>query len=355
MTIAHRLARPEVLALQSITASMGDPADGRLHANECPWPAADDPRCAHLNWYPEPAPRRLEAALAGLYGVDPASLLAVRGSDEGIDLLVRTFARPGHDAILTCPPTFGMYAHAACIQGASVVSVPLQADAGFALDEAGVLAAAGASVRLVFLCTPNNPTGNALDEAAVLRIARAVADHALVVVDEAYLEFSANHGLAARIGDVPNLVVLRTLSKAMGLAGARCGAVIAAPEVIEILARVRMPYAIPTPVTEAVLAALAPAALAQARERIARIVAARDHLWRDLAGLACVSEVLPSAANFLLVRFRDAAAALAAAAAAGLHLRDLSGGEATRGCLRVTVGTPAQNTALVVALQRINA
>src|SRR6185437_6976687 len=204
-----------------------EPGLERLHANELPWRPLDDDSRAGLNRYPEPQPRALIDRLAELYAVAPASLLVGRGSDEAIDLLTRAFCRAGSDAVLVCPPTFGMYSVCARIQGAEVLQTPLTAADGFALDEHAVLERCAPAVKLVFLCSPNNPTGNLLDEGAILRIARRLAGRALLVVDEAYIEFADRSSLARLVAEVPNLAILRTLSKAYGLAGARCGALIA--------------------------------------------------------------------------------------------------------------------------------
>ncbi|MBS0374855.1 MAG: histidinol-phosphate transaminase [Proteobacteria bacterium] len=350
MSLAARLARPEILALEPYAHASWDPALERLHANENPWRYAGDTSAAGLNRYPEPAPRALEARLAALYGVAPEWLVAGRGSDEGIDLLARAFLTPYRDAVLLCPPTFGMYALAARLQGAAVVEAPLRREAGWALDETAVLAALDRGVKLVFLCTPNNPTGNALPRATVLRIAAAAAERALVVADEAYAEFAADASLVAEISRHPNLVVLRTLSKAYALAGARVGAVIAEPALAALLRRVLPPYAMPTPTAETVAAALEPGPLALAREHIATLIAERARLAAALAALPAVRRVWPSEANFLLVEWADAARALAAARRAGFVLRDFSGRPETPAALRITVGTPAQNQRLLEAL-----
>ena len=186
-----------------------------------------------------------------------------------------------------CPPTFGMYAVAAHIQGARVISVPLRASDGFALDEAQVLASCTSAVKLVFLCSPNNPTGNLLARGAVLAIARALAERALVVMDEAYVEFAGAATLVAELGRQPNLAILRTLSKAYGLAGARCGTLFAHPEVIALTAKVMPPYAIAQPTCETVLKLLEPTRLRAVRERIALIGLERERMARELARLSC--------------------------------------------------------------------
>lgn len=350
MNVVARLARPDILALEPYRHAAWEPTLERLHANENPWRFPGDASGAGLNRYPEPHPLELEARLAALYGVAPAQLICGRGSDEAIDLLVRGFCTAGRDAVAICPPTFGMYAVAARIQGAAVVEVPLRREAGYALDEPALERALDARVKLVFFCAPNNPTGNAVDAGVIERTARRLAERALVVVDEAYAEFSSAPGFVARLAEFPNLVVLRTLSKAYALAGARCGVALASPEIVELLRRMIPPYAIPQPSIEAVNAALAPAALAEARARIARILVERDRLAQALASATGVLRVWPSDANFLLVECRDAAAFLAAGRRAGLLLRDFSAGARTPGCVRVTVGTADQNDRLLRSL-----
>ncbi len=350
--IATRLARPEILALSPYAHASWDPTLERLHANENPWRCSGDNSPAGLNRYPEPHPAAVEARLARLYGVSAGQLIAGRGSDEGIDLLARAFLVPGRDAALVCPPTFGMYAVATRIQGAAVVEVPLDATRGYALDEAAVLAAAGAQVKLLFLCSPGNPTGRTLDGTAIERVLSALAGRALVVVDEAYAEFSAQPSFAPRLARFDNLVVLRTLSKAYSLAGARCGAVLAHPSVIALLRRIIPPYSMPTPCMDVVLAALEPAPLAQAGARIERLKAERARMLEALGGIALVRQVQASDANFLYLQCHDAAAVVARTRAAGLLVRDFSQGRYTPAGVRITIGTPAQNDRLLEALAR---
>jgi histidinol-phosphate aminotransferase len=345
----EELARPDIVALKPYEHASWEPGLERLHANELPWRPTDDDSAAGLNRYPEPQPRALVGRLAELYSVPAAALLVGRGSDEAIDLLTRAFCRAGRDSILVCPPTFGMYSVCARIQGAQVVQVPLLAAAGFALDADAVLAHCAAGVKLVFLCSPNNPTGNLLEEAAILSLARRLAGRALVVVDEAYIEFAARPSLAPRVAELPNLAILRTLSKAYGLAGARCGAVIADPQVIALLRKIIPPYAIAQLTLEAVLERLAPAALAAARARLAVLLAERERLLTALPRLARITRVWPSAANFVLAEFDDAAAALARGREARLLVRDARGYPGLGRALRITVGTPEQNGRLLEA------
>lgn len=335
------LARPDIVALQPYSHASWDPAFDRLHANELPWRAETDRSLAGLNRYPEPHPHELAERLAVLYGVRANQLLPGRGSDESIDLLVRAFCRAGVDNVIICPPTFGMYAVAARIQGAIVREVPLRAADGFALDADAVVAACDANTRLVFLCSPNNPTGNALDPAAVDRLLRALAGRALIVVDEAYIEFSGDASLATKLADYPNLVVLRTLSKAYGLAGARVGSLIASPEIVQLCGKVIPPYSIPQLTIEAVLATLAGPQLAVQRERVALVRRERERLRAGLENARGVRRVWPSVANFLLVDFDDADRVLAAARDARLLIRDMR--TVSPYSLRISVGTPDQN------------
>ena len=344
------IARPDLLALAPYEHAAWLPELTRLHANELPWRSPGDASEAGLNRYPEPQPAQLVQAIAALYGATPQQVLVTRGGDEGIDLLTRAFCRAGQDSILTCPPTFGMYPVAARVQGAGVVRVPLKADAGFACDEDAVVAACVPGVKLVYVCSPNNPSGNLIDEALILRLAQRLAGRALVVVDEAYIEFAGRPSVARHIASQPWLVVLRTLSKAYALAGARCGTVIADPAIIGLLRRIVEPYNLAQPSIEAVLRALQPDAQATAQARVEQILLERGLMLKQLAACPAVSRVWPSDANFILVEFQDAKAAFECACAAGLLVRQQR--ELTR-CLRITVGTPEQNRTLLAAFNSL--
>jgi histidinol-phosphate aminotransferase len=351
MSWVTQLARPEIVALKAYEHAVWEPSLERLHANELPWRSLADVSVAGLNRYPEPQPRALVHRLASLYDTAPESVLVGRGSDEAIDLLVRGFCRAGQDSVIICPPTFGMYSVAARIQGADVVTVPLLADAGFALDTQAVLDRCTSNVKLVFLCSPNNPTGNLLSDDSILSLTRALEGKAIVVVDEAYIEFSSAPSLARRIQEFPHLAILRTLSKAYALAGARCGTLIANPEVISLLRKVIPPYAIPQLSMEAVLKALEPAQIAVSKARLDSIRAERERMLAALPASPNVTRVWPSAANFVLAQFRDAPLALARSRGARLLIRDVRGYPGLSNCLRITIGSPEQNSRLLGALK----
>ena len=350
MSDVLRLARPDILELQPYQHAAWNPALERMHANEMPWRATGDDSDAGLNRYPEPQPRALLERLARLYEVPASRILAGRGSDEAIDLLVRAFCRAGQDQVVVCPPTFGYYSLAARIQGAQVHEVPLRG-ADFALDVPAIVET-GRRSKLVFLCSPNNPTGQLFDETDILAICGTLAGDALVVLDEAYIEFATRPSLARRLAEFPNLVVLRTLSKAYALAGARCGALLASEAVVGLLARILPPYALPASSVEAVLRLTAEPQRRQAQARIETLRGERERMRARLTAMSGVRRVLPSDANFLLTEFAAPRAALEAGCAVGLLVRDLSANPRLPGCLRLTVGTPEQNERLLAALER---
>lgn len=347
MSWVAQLARPDIVALESYTCPVREPGLTRLHANELPWRSLGDDSPAGLNCYPEPQPAELIAGLAQLYNVDATSVLATRGIDEGIDLLVRGFCRAGMDAVMACPPAFVMYTIAARIQGAEVLNVPLRAENAFALDPEALLARWTAAVKLVFLCSPNSPTGNLLSEAAILAVADALAGRSLVVVDEAYIDFADRESLAHSLALRPQLVLLRTLSKAHALAGARCGSLLAHPEVVALLRKIIAPFPLPQPTTDAALRALQPAQLAATRAAIRRVCSERTRLLEVLPALPRVKRVWPSDANFILTEFADAEQALTRARAAGVLVRDARA--YVPDALRITVGSEGENDRLLEA------
>ncbi|MET0292381.1 MAG: histidinol-phosphate transaminase [Steroidobacteraceae bacterium] len=343
------LARPEIRALDPYQHAAWEPTLTRMHANELPWRVDGDVSEAGLNRYPEPQPPPLVDGLAALYGVSRAQVLVGRGSDEAIDLLARIFCRAGQDRVIVCPPTFGMYGVAARIQGADVQAVKLDATRGFALDVEGILAAVDENTRLVFVCSPNNPTGNATGRDVLLDLARRLAPRALLVVDEAYIEFSDVPSLARDIAATPNLAVLRTLSKSHGLAGARCGTLIASPEVIALARKVIPPYAITEMTVEAVAPLLMTRAIAAMKSRIAQLLDERTRVAAGLAASRRIARVWPSDANFIMVDSPACDEVLARVRSAGLIIRDVRQPLLPQS-LRISVGTPEQNRLLLGSL-----
>ena len=342
MSIAERLARPEILALPPVDIA-GAPIAGtiRLDANESPYPALVQGH-ATLNRYPDPQPAALARRMADLYGVDPANLWVARGSDDAIDLLIRAFCIAGRDTVAIVEPTFAAYAQFARIQGAKVATIRLGESFVFDADEVMRFAKAE-QPKLLFLCTPNNPTGTRIAEGAVERLAHALPD-TLVVADEAYGEYDKAPSLAPLAGSVVNLVVLRTLSKAYGLAGARIGCAIAAPDIIGLLAKVSSPYPLPEPSIRSALDALGPERMPVHAERVRLILAERARVAAALAGVPEIRSIREGG-NFLFLEV-DAPEALAsrlAAAAVRVRFRP----SAAPGGVRISIGLPAENAAML--------
>ena len=354
MSIA-RLARPEIVAMKAYaSARVEGPASGvLLNANEAPWPVLVlDADSAPLNRYPEPQPGKLLAGMAALYCLPQDHLLITRGSDEGIDLLTRVFCRAGVDAILHCPPTFGMYRIAAETQGAAVLSVPRQAESGFAMDTREMLRLLQSDrrIKLLFLTSPNNPTGDCVEMEVLEELLAAAANRAIVVVDEAYAEFTERSSAISLLGLHPNLVILRTLSKAWACAGLRCGAVLAQPVVIDLLRRIIAPYPLASPVAAMALRVLQADLQQRQQEQLAEILRNKRSLLALLAKYAFVLRTWPGEANFVLVKVREASALLAHCSRHGVVLRAFAREPLLHDCLRITVGSTADLAALERAL-----
>lgn len=345
----EQLARPEIVALKAYQPA-GHAEDAvRLNANEAPWRAASDMSERGLNLYPEARPRALTALLAGHYGVQADQTFVTRGTSEAIDLLIRCFCRPGIDDVVVCPPTFGMYQVYAGIQAAGIRRIPLLAP-DFRLDPQAILACWDERTKLLFLTSPNNPTGNSLAADAIETLCRELLGRGIVILDAAYLEFSGEDRTAELLERYENIVVLRTLSKAYGLAGARCGVALARPPILGLLGKVMPPYAIPTPTVEAATAAVLNESFRIMPRRIQELCRRRELLRSELEALPCVEKVWPSDANFLLVRFSDARRALCNARDAGILLRDFSTEPGLENCLRITIGDASVSERLLRAL-----
>jgi len=345
------LARPDILRVKPYSHAAWIPTLTRLHANEVPWRPQGDLTAAGLNRYPEPQPEALIERLSRLYAVAAASLLVARGSDEAIDVLSRIYLKAGSDAILQSTPCFGMYQVAAQIQGAGVIEVPLDRARGWALDVERILSVWRPNVKIVYLCSPNNPTGNSLSPEALEAVCSALDGKAMVVIDEAYIEWSRRASLSSWLTRYSTLAILRTLSKAHALAGARIGALLGPPELIELARRVIPPYSLAQPTIEAALRALEPQELAAGRARIEALLEEREYLRRGLLRTPLVEKVWPSDANFLLIDCSDADRFLRLGLAGGTIVRDMRSHPALPNSLRITVGTRSENDALLASVQ----
>lgn len=300
-----------------------------------------------LNRYPDPIQHELRKKLAELNDVDTPQVFVGNGSDEVIDLLFRIFCRPSLDRVLVLPPTYGMYAVSAAVNDVEVIEVPLNSE--YDIDLVSTLRAIELNQpKLTFLCSPNNPTGNTLSLGCIKRIAEA--SEGLVVVDEAYIEFSTTASLATQLGSLPNLVIMRTLSKYWGLAGARIGYALASESIIALLDAVKPPYNVSSLNQQSALEALSKTAEA---ERVGhRITKERSRLRFQLSQLDNVRRIYPSEANFLLVEFANADAVYDSLLQSKIIVRNRS--NVVSNCLRITVGTQAENDALLSTLTKLN-
>ena len=334
------LVRPNIRALvpySSAREEFSGQAKIYLDANEKPY---NDP----LKRYPDPVQRPLKEAIAGIKPQPVENLFLGNGSDEGIDLLIRVFCTPGKDQVVTVDPTYGMYTVCAAIQDVEHKQVLLRPD--FSLDADAVIRAVEPRTKIIFLCSPNNPTSNSYEPEAMERIIDQV--NCIVVVDEAYIDFSRREGLLSMVSRKWNLVVLQTLSKAWGLAGIRLGMVFGHPELIGFLSRVKYPYNINALTIGRALEGLADpdAHAAWVRQTLEE----RERMNGRMSDFPMVEKVHPSDANFLLVKMKDPQDVQRYLMEQGIIVRDRSSVPLCEGSLRITVGTPSENEALYEAL-----
>jgi histidinol-phosphate aminotransferase len=350
MSRIRHLARQELFDIAGYpTPAPGTNPPIRLHCNENPWPP-DGVQSPGINRYPAQQPTNLRNRMAGQFGVQPGNLLVTRGADDAIDLLVRGFCSPGRSKLVQCPPAFVMYSFFARLHAVEVVNVPLVGET-FEVDFEGVRKAVDGGARLVFLCSPNNPTGSLVPEELVLRLARDSADKALIVLDEAYLEFTGRPGVGRFVGEIPNLVSLRTLSKSGSLAGARMGGLVANEEVVDYLLRAAVtPFPLSLPCVETAERALSPEHLAVARQRIEMLTRQREQLAPALSRFPFTRKVYPGHANFLLVHVDDAAALEDWLRQHGILVRNQSSQPGLNNHLRISVGSEEETQQLLDAL-----
>lgn len=298
------------------------------------------------NRYPDPLQRKLKQKLSEIKGVHAERIFIGNGSDECIDILIRAVCEPGKDNMVICPPTYGMYEVSANINDVQVKKVNLTPE--FQLDLDGLEQTIDANTKLIFLCSPNNPTGNSLIREDVEIVLNNF--DGLVVIDEAYVNFSRQKSFTLELEEYPNLVVMQTLSKAWGLAALRVGTAFASEEIITVMNKVKPPYNINQPSQELALQALEE--VGQVNDMIREIVKEREALKQSLLALPIVQKVHPSDANFLLVKVDDARGIYHYLLENQVVVRDRSRVELCEGCLRITVGTPSENNILVNALNK---
>jgi histidinol-phosphate aminotransferase len=316
-----------------------------LDANEN---SLGSPLVKWYNRYPDPLQLKVKEKIGFIKKIPSDQIFLGNGSDEAIDLLYRCFCEPGIDEVVICPPTYGMYEVSANINNVKLNRVPLTEQ--FQLDLEALEQAIKPSTKIIWICSPNNPTGNSIDKEAIEMILNNF--DGLVVIDEAYINFSRQKSWLSDLQDYPNLVVLQTLSKAWGLAGIRLGMAFASKEIIGYLNKVKPPYNISEPVQELAIKGLDE--IGQVNDMIVILVNERQNLVTSLLLQKEVLKIYPSDANFLLVKFKDASGLYKYFVDQGIVVRDRSNVVLCEGCLRITVGTPQENSKLLESLNSFN-
>ena len=355
MNWLEKVVRPEILALTPYSSARSEYTGKsliQLDANEspyCPYGCDEEP----FNRYPEPQPQELCAKLATMYGVQLQQILVTRGVDECIDLLISAFCVPYKDAIIVTPPTYGCYTVFGKTRGAKILEVPLKSS--FEQDIEALKAAGKnpqANVKIVFLCSPNNPSGNLVSLNDIQEVCSAYAEKAVVVVDEAYIEFSDTVSATTILDKNANLVIVRTLSKALAMAGVRVGTLIACKEIIDVLRKIIHPYPIPRPCINIALKCLSKEGLDLATKRISEIKEQRDYLNKELSKLPNIEKIYNSSANFILLIAKDAKNLYDKLKAKGIIIRSRTN-EIPNG-LRISVGSPQENQTLLQAMKEFS-
>jgi len=313
-----------------------------LDANEN---SLGSPLLKWYNRYPDPHQQLIKQKLSTIKGILPEHIFLGNGSDECIDILFRCFCEPGKDNVIICPPTYGMYEVSANINDVEIRKAPLLPD--FQLDLVHLENLIDTNTKLIWLCSPNNPTGNSLNRTDIEMVLNNF--NGIVVIDEAYINFARQKSFVQELKEYPNLVVLQTLSKAWGLAGLRLGMTFASQAIIEVMNKVKPPYNINQATQELVLKAFEE--VGQVNDMIKLLVDMREALAEVFASMPTVETVYPSDANFILVKIADARKVYEFLLTKGIVLRDRSNVQLCENCLRITVGTEQENTQLVDAMQ----
>lgn len=339
----NSLVRRNVLNMKPYSSARDEfhgEAEIFLDANENPYPSP-------YNRYPDPLQWKVKEKLAEIKKVKPTQIFLGNGSDEPIDLIIRAFCEPGHDSILITEPTYGMYKVCAEVNAVNVQQVLLTPD--FDLDLEAIPNTFDATTKVIFLCSPNNPTGNLLSRERIVEVLKRF--YGLVVIDEAYIDFSKSKSFIQELNKYPNLVVLQTFSKAWGLAGLRLGMCFASEDIIHILNKIKYPYNVNARTQELALDALENAYRKDIW--VDEILKEREVLERELKKLKIVDKVFPSDANFVLVRVNDAQSTYQYLMDNRIIVRDRSKVNLCYNCLRITVGTPEENKRLIESLKQL--
>lgn len=339
------VVRPNILALAPYSCARDEfkgEASVYLDANESPYNNG-------VNRYPDPLQPEVKRLLAPLKGVRQEQIFLGNGSDEAIDLIYRIFCQPRVDNVVAISPSYGMYQVCADVNDIEYRAVPLTAD--FQLDRQALVDMVDARTKVIWICSPNNPTGNAFALEEIEWFLQKFPNK-IVVVDEAYIDFSSKPSLLTVLDKYENLIVMQTLSKAWGQAAIRCGIAYASPEIIAFFNKVKYPYNVNLLTQQQAVKVLSNPE--KQRRQVEEILAQRDVLRELLSMLPCVEKIYPSDANFLLVKVADANAMYLALQQRGIIVRNRNKVQLCQGCLRITVGTPEENAALYEEMKAIS-
>lgn len=339
------LIRPTVKALKPYSSAR-DEYQGNsddmvfLDANENPFENG-------VNRYPDPQQRTVKSLLSEIKGIPQKNILLGNGSDEVLDLIYRAFCEPNQDNIITLPPTYGMYSVLANINAITIKSVQLDANFQPKVDE--VLEIADSNSKLLFLCSPNNPTGNSFEARSIERLIKEFKG--IVVIDEAYIDFSNEESWASRLEDFPNIIVTQTLSKAYGMAGIRLGICYASEEIISVLNRIKPPYNVNELTQQKAISQLEKSELT--KQQVSNILEERAVLVNNLERVNYISKIYPSDANFVLAKVDDASKRYNQLIEKGIVIRNRTTQPGCENCLRFTIGTPEENKILIDTLNSL--
>lgn len=343
MKTLQELIRPNIWSLAPYSCARNEftgEASVFLDANENPY---NQP----YNRYPDPLQVQLKEKIAALKGVRPTQIMLGVGSDEPIDLIFRIFCEPAQDNVVAINPTYGMYGVCADINNVAYKQVNLNDD--FSLDAQNVLNACDANTKVIFLCSPNNPTGNSLVRSEIEKIVTGF--EGIVVIDEAYIDFSNEPSWLASLNAYPNIIVLQTFSKAWGMAALRCGMAFASEDIIAFFNKVKYPYNLNLLTQEAVLKQVE--AVEQKNKWVETLLAERSKMIANLQNLPLVKHIYPTDANFVLAKVDDANKTYAYLVNKGIIVRNRNSVTLCQGCLRITIGTPQENQELLTALAQM--
>ncbi|MDO4449649.1 MAG: histidinol-phosphate transaminase [Moraxella sp.] len=348
------LINPHILALTPYQSARKIGGNGTIWLNANEYPLSPNELLANLNLdnlnrYPEPQPQSVISAYANYAGVNNNQILITRGGDEGIELIIRAFCE-NNDSVLYCPPTYGMYKVSSDTLNINTKTVPLTAEFQLNLKE---IEKNLDKVKVIFVCSPNNPTGNLLNKDDIIQLLNMTKNKAVVVVDEAYIDFCLDKSLANELTNFDHLIIIRTLSKAFALASIRCGFILANDWIIQSLQKIIAPYPIPTPCALIAESALSNTGIQIMQDKVAITLNNKSWLENELSKLQIVQKIYPSCANFILVEFKDGQKVFETLWEQGIIARNQHTALNLTNCIRISIGTDKENLALINALKNI--